>query len=106
MKKFVSLVLCLIMAFSIAVPAFAEEPAEEVIPVETPASVTGSTVVMKHTDVVVRALPGTDQRKIGTLYVGDSVTVTNWAYQQIGSYWWVQIEWGSGYGYVRSDLIP
>lgn len=98
--------LCLMMVFSLAVPAFAEEIATEATPTEATATATGTTVTMQHTDVVVRSAPGTSNSKLGTLYVGDTVTVTNWTYQMVGSYWWVQILWGSGYGYVRSDLIP
>lgn len=93
------------MVFSLAIPAFADGPANETPPAETAASV-ASVITMQHTDVVVRSAPGTSNSKIGTLYVGDTVTVTNWYYQKVGSYWWVQIEWGTGYGYVRSDLIP
>lgn len=95
----------MMVVFTLAVPAFADGPAIETPAVETAASVP-STVTMQHTDVVVRSAPGTSNSKLGTLYVGDTVTVTNWNYQKVGSYWWVQIIWGSGYGYVRADLIP
>lgn len=106
MKKFVSFVLCMMMIFTLAVPAFAEGPAVETVPVETTADVANEPIIMQHTDVVVRSAPGTSNRKIGTLYVGQSVIVTNWRYEQVGTYWWVQIEWNDGFGYVRSDLIP
>lgn len=105
MKKLVSSVLCMMMVFTLTVPAFADSPTIEAPSVEAVASV-ASVITMKHTDVVVRSAPGTSNSKIGTLYVGDTVTVNNWYYQKVGSYWWVQIIWGDGYGYVRSDLIP
>ena len=69
----------------------------------------GETITMCHTDVVVRSAPGTNNSKVGTLYVGQRVTVINWAYEKVGKYYWVQILWPTGpdgYGYVREDLIP
>lgn len=108
MKKFISMLLCLVTVLSLAVPAFAEGPESVAEPVDVLAVVNSSTVTMQHTDVVVRSAPGTTNSKVGTLYVGQTVTVTNWYYQKIGSYWWVQIEWNTstGYGYVRADYIP
>lgn len=106
MKKIISFALCLVMIFALAVPAFAAEPVVEIMPIKTTSSTRDTTIIMQHTDVVVRAAPGTSNPKLGTLYVGESVVVTNWTYQKIGDYWWVQIRWGSGFGYVRGDLIP
>lgn len=99
MKKAVSFILCLVLVFALAVPAFAagSSGAGSAVP-------KAQTITMtKHTDVVVRSGPGTSYSKLGTLYIGDTVTVNNWDYNNTG---WVQIFWGTGYGYVRGDLIP
>ena len=104
MKKLLSIIICLSIIFSFAVPAFAESPEAE--PMIITRSSDGERVIMQHTDVVVRSAPGTSNRKIGTLYVGQEVIVTNCQYQKVDSYWWVEIEYGSGHGYVREDLIP
>ena len=109
MKKVISMLLCLVTVLSLAIPAFAEEPASKAESIGVSMVANSSKVTMKHTDVVVRSAPGTNNSKIGTLYIGQEVTVSNWYYEQIGKYWWVEIEWPAGtsqHGYVRADLIP
>ena len=99
MKRTLRLILAfalLVSVFSVVAYAMIDEPGDG----------SGITITMTHTDVVVRSGAGTNYSKIGTLYVGNSVVVTNWNYQKVGNYMWVQIRWNGRYGYVRGDLIP
>lgn len=65
---------------------------------------------MKHNDVVVREAPGTRSRKLGTLYVGDKVTIVNFNYDTVCSHTWAQIYWPldqyTSYGYVANEYLP
>lgn len=105
-RRFIATLLVLALAVCVfPVSAFADNPSFEVPTVKARA-IASETITMQHTDVVVRANPGTSSDKLGTLYVGDTVVVTDWQYEMVGSYWWVEIEWGARKGYVREDLIP
>lgn len=68
-KKNISMLFCLVVVLSLVVPAFAEEPVAATASVDNSAAVTSTVITMQHTDVVVRAAPGTSSKKIGTQYI-------------------------------------
>jgi len=117
MKKFVSFALCLIMLFSLMIPALAVSPEDSqtlsvVDDVDNniirsiPHELDGTFITMKnHFDVVIREEPSVSSNKLGTLYQGDTVYIVNYWYYEDFSYMWAKIVFGTIEGYVPCHLL-
>lgn len=98
-----ALAVCIFPANVFAAPAYAEGlSTASVSSTRAYPDIIAYVTLYNHTDVIVRSGPGTNYSKLATVYVGYTIPVCNWNYNNTG---WAEVSWNGQKGYIRADLL-